>query len=174
MAEEYKVVAPLVYLRYRDLGGSVVQGTFYQGAVITKEAGKDPAPGAVIAEGPGSIAHHLETEQIVPLDDPVAEIFGPAGTPLPGHAPNVPLQEGGDPVIVEESGSKVQRVRKAAPGIPDEAPGSKSSDQGQDGAPPRSAEKPAWVAYAKSQGASDDEANNSTKEELIAKYGDRR
>jgi hypothetical protein len=73
-------------------------------------------------------------------------------------------------VIVEEPASKVARVRRAAPGIPDEAPGQKEQ---QDGPPPRSAEKPAWVEYARSQGASDEELQG-TKEELIAKYGERR
>jgi hypothetical protein len=169
MAKQFKVTGAMVYLRYRDLAGAIVQGTFYQGAVVTQEDEKDPQPGQIVKSGAGSIEHHLGTEQVVPLEDPVAEVFGPAGTPLPGHAPNVPLQEGGDPVIVETTDAKVARVRKAAPGIPDEAPGQSSSD----GPPPRSAEKPAWVAYAKSQGASDDEVNSSTKEELIAKYGDK-
>ena len=131
MADQFKVTGQLVYLRYYDINGAVVQGTFYQGAVVTAADEKegDPTPGQVIRSGPGSIEHHLETEQLVSLDDPVADVFGPAGTPLPGHAPNVPLSEGGDPVINEEPASKVARVRKATHGIPDEAPGAKSKDQ---------------------------------------------
>jgi len=123
MADQFKVTGALVYLRYHDPAGAVVQGTFYQGAVVTAvEDEGDPIPGQVVRSGPGSIDHHLETEQLVPLDDPVADVFGPAGTPLPGHAPNVELNDGGDPVIVEEPASKLQRVRKATPGIPDEPP----------------------------------------------------
>jgi hypothetical protein len=174
MPNGFKVSAPMVYLRYYDLNGAVVQGTFYEGAVVYGiQDEKEPKPGEIVQSGAGSIDHHLENDLIVPLDDPVADVIGPAGTPLPGHAPNVPLQEGGQPVIPEEPASRLQKIRKAAVGIPDEAPGKKSSDQGQDGPPPRSAEKPAWVEYAKAQGASDEELQG-TKEELIAKYGDKR
>lgn len=37
--------------------------------------------------------------------------------------------------------------------------------------PAKSATKDVWVAYAVSQGATEDEANASTKEDLIAAYG---
>ena len=170
MANEYKVVAPLIYLRYYDINGARVQGTFYEGALVyAVEDEQNPQPGQIVQSGQGSIDHHLGTEQLVESSDPVAEVIGPAGTPLPGAAPNVPIEDQG-PVINEEQASRLGKIRKAAPGIPDEAPGQKQ----QDGAPPRSAEKPAWVEYARSQGASDEELQGSTKEELIAKYGEKR
>jgi hypothetical protein len=142
MAEQFKVVAPMVYLRTRDLAGAAVQSTYYEGAVVTQEDEKDPQPGQILKSGAGSIEHHLETEQLVPLSDPVADIFGPAGTPLPGHAPNVPLTEGGAPVIAEDAGTRVQRVRKATAGIPDDPPkGSASADREKATAEAKAAEQ---------------------------------
>lgn len=44
-------------------------------------------------------------------------------------------------------------------------------DGGSDGPPAKSASKADWVAFAVSQGADEDEADASTKDDLIEKYG---
>lgn len=43
---------------------------------------------------------------------------------------------------------------------------------GDDGPPAKSASKGDWEAYARSQGAEDDDLDGKTKDDLIAAYGD--
>jgi hypothetical protein len=63
MAKQYKVVAPMVFLKYYDGAGTVVQADFLAGRVVSEvEDEQNPAPGQVTK---ASIDHHLETEQIV-------------------------------------------------------------------------------------------------------------
>lgn len=47
-----------------------------------------------------------------------------------------------------------------------------SDDEGADGPPTKSASKGDWEAYARSQGATDEDLDGQTKDDLIAAYGD--
>lgn len=79
----YRVVAPYVTLKVptRDAGGYQMVG-FYAGA---------PVPDDV---EPANLQHHLDAGLVVDEGDPVADVFAtPAGTPLPGRPPNVPVAE---------------------------------------------------------------------------------
>lgn len=64
---------------------------------------------------------------------------------------------------LEEEGFIEEREE---PELPENA-----GDQG-DGAPTKSASKGDWEAYARSQGATDEDLDGLTKDELVAKYGD--
>lgn len=85
--------------------------------------------------------------------------------------------------VVEADDAKASGGSSAGQGDPDlggdgtdspvEGGNARVPDNGdEDSAPAKSALKEEWVKYAVSQGASEDEANDSTKEELIEKYGD--
>jgi hypothetical protein len=47
-----------------------------------------------------------------------------------------------------------------------------TDESADDGPPAKSASKGDWEAYARSQGATDDDLDGVTKDELIASYGD--
>lgn len=79
----YKVVAPYVTLKVptKEAGGYQMVG-FYAGAPVPEDI------------EPANLQHHLDAGLVVHEDDPVAEVFAvPAGTPLPGRPPNVPVTE---------------------------------------------------------------------------------
>lgn len=139
----YRVVAPLVYLRVPDVAGALVSYAYYAGASVPD--GVDE----------GSLQHHLDSGLVVKEDDPVAEVVAvPAGTPIPGEPPNVPVTESTHaPLSVDE---RVEQIRKSL--------------VGSDGKPAQSAPKAEWVEYAKSQGVPEDEASGMSKADLIAKF----
>src|SRR6201988_5570857 len=56
-------------------------------------------------------------------------------------------------------------------GYVEKASGSKASSS-DDGGPAKSAPKGDWEAYARSQGASDEDLEGATKDDIIATYGD--
>lgn len=79
---KYVVAAPLVYLKVPDVGGALVSYTFYAGAPVPENIDE------------ASLQHHLESGLVVESSDPVAEVIAvPAGTPIPGEPPNVPVTE---------------------------------------------------------------------------------
>lgn len=97
----YRVIAPLVYLRVRDVAGAIVSRTYYAGVPVPENVEED------------SLKHHLESGLVVKDDDPVADVLGvPAGTPVPGEPPNVPVSEAPVQVSPQE---RVEVVRQATP-----------------------------------------------------------
>src|SRR5687767_12982863 len=100
MAARYKVVAPLVYLKVPDAGGALVSYTFYAGAPVPENVDE------------ASLKHHLESGLVVDKSDSVAEVLAvPAGTPVPGEPPNVPVSESTGPV---DPVSRLEAGRAAA------------------------------------------------------------
>ncbi|MFJ3867905.1 hypothetical protein [Streptomyces nigra] len=53
----------------------------------------------------------------------------------------------------------------------EESPDIEQHEDGPDTAPARSAHKADWIAYAVTQGADQDDAEQLTKEQLIEQYG---
>ena len=85
MATKYKVVAPYVTLKVRDLAGGTVLTGYYAGATLEADQVDED-----------SLQHHLDGGLMVEEGDKLAETFAvPAGTPLPGQPPNVAVTETG-------------------------------------------------------------------------------
>lgn len=79
---KYVVTAPYVTLKVKDLAGGAVVGEFYQGAPVPESADAENVKRLV---GKGMLAEVGTT---------AADLLGvPAGTPVPGEPPNVPVTE---------------------------------------------------------------------------------
>lgn len=128
MSDSYRVIAPYVTLRVKDVSGAPVLLGFYQGAVVEN----------VDAE---SLRHHLEDGLLEKLDSEDAiydETVGPVGAMAPTPLSDLPLAE-------------------------------RTGDSNK--APAKSASKGDWEDYARSQGATDDDLDGATKEDLVDRYG---
>lgn len=148
MGTRYKVVAPYVSLKMRDTnsGGWVFLGK-YAGATVDADEVE-----------PANLRHHLDSSLMVEEGTLEADLVAvPAGTPVPGEPPNVPVSETGQPRTVE--GRMAAAVGAAQAGAGEEKP------------PPVNATKAAWVDWAESQGADRDYAESRTKDQLIAEFG---
>lgn len=98
---KYLVAAPLVYLKVPDAAGALVSYTFYAGAPVPEDVDKD------------SLESHLESGQVIKADEPGADqVAVPAGTPIPGEPPNVPVAEIPVRKTTEE---KLEAAKKASP-----------------------------------------------------------
>lgn len=78
----YRVVAPLVQLKVQDAVGGTLYRHFYAGAIVPDSVDEENLKLQVesgLVEEDGA-AHH-------------AQLGTPAGTPLPGQPPNVPVSE---------------------------------------------------------------------------------
>jgi hypothetical protein len=111
---KYVVAAPLVYLKVPDVGGALVSYTFYAGAPVPENVDKD------------SLQHHLDSNLVIEASDPVAEVIAvPAGTPVPGEPPNVPVTETGPGP--KSPDQRFEEVKKAAESSSRKSSGSSSS-----------------------------------------------
>lgn len=174
MAKSYKVLAPYVTLKVPDdaTGALVIRG-FYAGAPVPDDI--DPA----------NLQHHIDSGLVVEDDGGVVaeQVAVPAGTPIPGEPPNVPVTfEDSIPRTLED---RTTRAVKAAEKVAEDAktgkaPADKPADEPPaDGTPPRSASKDAWRQYALSvevaRGRDEAEARAEldpfTRDELVEKYG---
>lgn len=106
---EFKVIGEMVYLQFQDQTGATVQAPFYRGAVVFREDDDEENTIGSITEK--SIEHHIETGQLVPVDDDIADVVGPAGTPLPGDEP-----QGEKGPLPTEPKARTRRVREAVTG----------------------------------------------------------
>jgi hypothetical protein len=146
------VLAPYVTLKVRDEStGQLVLLGYYAGAPVP--AGADPE----------DVERLTRKGLIVESGTVAAETLAvPAGTPIPGEPPNVPVTE--QPAITVPLAERVRQQEEAA--------GSK------DGRPRQTDPKEAWITYAvalRPEGQSEDdaraEAEGKTKADLVAKYG---
>lgn len=105
MGDKYVVAAPLVYLKVRDAHGALISSTFYAGAPVPEDVDED------------SLQHHLDSGLVIKQGDPAADVLAvPAGTPVPGEPPNVPVTEQtGAPQSLDD---KVEAARKTASAKP--------------------------------------------------------
>jgi hypothetical protein len=111
---KYVVAAPLVYLKVPDVGGALVSYTFYAGSPVPENVDKD------------SLQHHLDSGLVLPTSDDLAEVLAvPAGTPIPGEPPNVPVTETGPAPRSPEV--RLENVKKAAESSPRKSASSSSS-----------------------------------------------
>lgn len=160
----YVVAAPYVTLKHLDRYGSQVITGFYQGSPVPPSADED------------TVQRLLDKQMLLRVDDPIAGIVAvPAGTPMPGEPPNVPVAEVPDTSL----GARLERARDAVKGGR-----SKSADEAKDGSakapaqnepePPAVTDtKPAWVDYAVARGEDRKAAEGMSKEQLVGKYGKR-
>lgn len=156
---KHVVIAEYVTLRVRDqVTGATVVNEFYRGATVPENADQENldrlvGKGMVAAEG---------TEE--------AELLGsPAGTPLPGEPPNVPVQQ--EMLSTPSPEDRLQRVREAAAS-------DRRGAERTDGRPAVNAPKAEWVDYAVTQrpeGTLEEdaraEAESMTKADLVARHG---
>jgi hypothetical protein len=149
----YKVLWPYVTIKTRTDAGTVLR-EFYAGAPVPDNADPDDRD------------RLLRKGAIVDESAPEAELVAvPAGTPIPGEPPNVPVTEqpaGG--------GSVQDRVDRALTAVDDASAGPKR--------PHGNAGKAAWVDYAvarRDEGVSEEDARavaeQMTKEDLVAELG---
>jgi hypothetical protein len=151
----YRVLWPYTTLKVRsDLG--LIQREFYAGAPVPDNADPDDLErlirkGAIVEEG-----------------TPEAELVAvPAGTPIPGEPPNVPVTE--QPTNAGPIDERVARARDAA---------GQAGTADSGGRPKDYASKPEWVDWAVSQRPEDvseedarAQAEAKTKAELVTEYG---
>lgn len=149
----YKVLWPYVTIKTRTDAGTVLR-EFYAGAPVPENA--DPADRDRL----------LRKGAIVDESAPEAELVAvPAGTPIPGEPPNVPVTE--QPT---GAGSVQERVDRALAAVGDSS--------GEPKRPHGNAGKAAWVDYAvarRDEGVSEEDARavaeQMTKEDLVAELG---
>ncbi|MEU4779258.1 hypothetical protein [Micromonospora sp. NPDC023633] len=95
------VTAPYITLKVRDAAGALVVNEFYAGAIVPENA--DEADVKRLADK-GMLAEQGSRE---------ADLLGaPAGTPVPGEPPNVPVQQ--EMLSTPSQGERLQRARDAA------------------------------------------------------------
>jgi hypothetical protein len=104
MAEEkskYVVLAPYITLRVPDASGGEVITGFYAGA---------PVPGNVNAE---DLERHVRKDMVAEAgSDEAALLAVPAGTPIPGEPPNVPITQAD--MVSRTHQDRLARVREVA------------------------------------------------------------
>jgi hypothetical protein len=149
------VIAPYITVKCRDdVAGGMIIREFYQGGVLPDGA------------DPDNVKRLEESGMVADQDTPEADVMGvPAGTPIPGEPPNVPVTE-------TAQGSALPPDVRMANAL--EAAGLASTG----GRPGRNDSKAAWVDYAVSQRPDDmseedarAEAEAKSKADLIAQYG---
>jgi hypothetical protein len=156
--KRYVVVAPYVTLKHRDQVGSYILSGFYAGSVVPADA------------EPESVQRLLDKGMLLDASDPVAGIVAvPAGTPLPGEPPNVPVPEVPDTSLDARLERGRESIRGRGRGEAEKAA------PAQDGPEPpaQNAPKPEWVDYAVTRGEDRKTAEAMSKEQLTGKYGKR-
>lgn len=114
---------------------------------------QDPNSGAV--PQPGGVVYRPYVEDEEPKT-PAQDVEEQAQAAIAGEPPYDNFDAGVDPDSVDEAADQ-------------DAADSEESEE--DSAPAKSASKGDWVDYAVSQGADREEAESSTKEQLIEAYG---
>ena len=158
MTKQYVVTAPYVTLKVKDQAGGTVVGELYQGAPVPDSA------------DPENVQRLVAKGMLAEAGTSEADLLGvPAGTPVPGEPPNVP--------VTEQSGASItpaDRLLRA------QDANDRAERQTGDGRPSVRAPKDDWVTYAVSQraeGVSEEdaraEAEGKSKAELVAKFGGR-
>lgn len=170
----YAVAAPYVTAKVATpaTGGVTILG-FYSGALLPDDT------------DPGSVQHLLDGGLVMPVDEPVAAVLAvPAGTPLPGRPPNVPVAVAagsGQPVppfdetLLERAAATAEQVGEPTD-LDEEAvqpPAAGPQTQTvEDLSRPRDNEsKEAWADHAVRQGADPADVDAMTKAQLIKEYG---
>jgi hypothetical protein len=96
---KYVVADHLVYLKVPDVSGALVSYTFYRGAPVPEDVDQD------------NLQQHLDSGQVVKADEPGADqVAVPAGTPIPGEPPNVPVSEA---PVARSSQEKLEAAKKS-------------------------------------------------------------
>lgn len=103
----------------------------------------------------------VKAEEDVSVDPARERFLVMYGYASPGENPPEDGREGPDYLMADQ---------RAEDGSSAEDGGSGEAKSG--GAPAKSASKADWVDYAVSQGATDDEASDMTKDELVELYGE--
>lgn len=113
----------------------------------------------------------------------MANYIGKEALTLVRVGPSLAYVHRGEPVPEGASAEELKRLEdegyivKGQVGdvIEDDSDSSEGSgdtgDSGSDEAPAKSASKADWEAYARSQGATDEDLKDATKDGLVAKYG---
>jgi hypothetical protein len=177
MAKSYKVAAPYVTLRWRDDRGTEVITGFYQGSPVPDTADED------------NVQRLLDKGMLIDANDPVADIVAvPAGTPMPGEPPNVPVAEVPNTSFVDRIERAKESLKSGGRSRSESSDRDKSASEkalekavdkpapgttGQAQAPAQSDPKADWVKYAVSQGEDPAKAEGMSKEQLTGKYGKR-
>lgn len=166
MAEtRYKVLQPYVTLKVRNqaTGTSTILG-YYQGATVPSEA------------DPDDVKRLVDKGYLVREGTFEADVFAvPAGTPIPGEPPNVPVTEAPENLPFEE---RVERAKKAAgraarSDAGDAKPGASERAEAKPEPPAAGEPKAAWVDHAVKCGEDRATAEAMSKEQLVGKYGRR-
>jgi hypothetical protein len=147
---QYKVLAPYVTIRVLDdVSGSDVLLGYYAGAPVPPNANRE------------DVERLVRKGMVVAADSFAGEhVAVPAGTPVPGEPPNVPVTE--QPVYGGDVNARVERAEAAAA----------ESDRRPHG----NASRETWAAYASTKGASGEETKpvdegGLSRDDLRAKYG---
>lgn len=148
-----KVLWPYVTIKVRAETGGLILREFYAGA---------PVPGNA---DPDDRDRLLRKGAIIDADAPGADVLAvPAGTPIPGEPPNVPVTE-----VPAIAGSIDVRLRQQAEAANAPVEGGRPKDY---------ASKGEWVDYAVSnrgEGVSEEDARvaaeGKSKTDLIAEHG---
>jgi hypothetical protein len=95
------VTAPYVTLKMKDQAGETVLGELYQGAPVPDNA------------DPDNVQRLVDKGMVADVGTPEADLLGvPAGTPIPGEPPNVPVTEQTGASITPAD--RIQRAKDAA------------------------------------------------------------
>jgi hypothetical protein len=118
VAKQYVVTAPYVTFKAKDQAGGTVLREMYQGGTLPDDA------------EPDNVERLLEKKMIAEVGSKEADLLGaPAGTPIPGEPPNVPVTEQ-SPAYVDQQ-ARLQRASDAVEQADRSAtrgrPGSKST-----------------------------------------------
>lgn len=160
----YVVAAPYVTLKHRDRNGQPILSGFYAGAQVPADADEE------------SVRRLLGKGMVIDADDPVAGIVAvPAGTPIPGEPPNVPVSEVPDTSLAARldrarDAVKPSRARQDEPAAPAVEP---SGGAPAPEPPAVNAPKADWVEHAVARGEDRGKAEGMSKEQLVGKFGKR-
>ena len=154
---QLKVAWPYITLKVGADGGGLVLKEFYAGAIVPDNADPDDRD-RLVRKG-----------ALVEEDAPEAALAVPAGTPIPGEPPNVPVTE--QPAIAVPFVARVDAQK-------DLAAQAEQRDVLRGGRPAGNASQAAWLEYAvanRPEGMPEDEAReaygNKTRAELVTEFG---
>ncbi len=98
---KHVVTAPYVTLKMKDQAGAVILGELYQGAPVPDNA------------DPENVQRLVEKGMVAEVGTPEADLLGvPAGTPIPGEPPNVPVTEQSPARLSQDA--RLERAKAAA------------------------------------------------------------
>lgn len=151
---DYVVTAQYVTLKVKDQAGGNVMSGFHAGAMVPKGVDKD------------NLQHHLDRGLVAEVGTEEADLLGvPAGTPIPGEPPNVPVTE--QSAANAPTSERTRLAREAS---------EQQAAQPGNSRPAGNAGRDAWAAYAETQGSPAEETRpvdegGLSRDELRTKYG---